>query len=126
MSVHKTKLSPKKAKAIAALLEKNTIKEAALSINVGEATIFRWLQDPHFNQAFRAAKKRLVDHAVTRLQKASEDAVKTLRDIMTDVGKPPSVRVTAARIILEMSVKAVEIDDLTTRIENLELQVQRR
>ncbi len=46
--------------------------------------------------------------------------------LVEDSQKPPSVRVTAARIIPETAVKACEMEDLTTRIENLELKIQKR
>jgi hypothetical protein len=61
-----------------------------------------------------------VSQAVAHLQRVSGEAVETLRVIMNDDQKPSSVRVTAARVILEISIKAVELEDLEVRIAALE------
>jgi len=39
---------------------------------------------------------------------------------MNDPKKPASARVSAARSILELAIKAIEIEDLEIRIEELE------
>jgi hypothetical protein len=57
---------------------------------------------------------------VAHLQRVSGEAVDTLRTIMNDDQKPASARVTAARVILDMSIKAVELEDLEVRIAALE------
>jgi hypothetical protein len=54
------------------------------------------------------------------VQRVSGEAVDTLRTIMNDDQKPSSARVTAARMILELSIKAVELEDLEVRIATLE------
>jgi hypothetical protein len=45
---HGAKLSRKRQQAIAALIEAPTIREAAGIVGIGEATLFRWLQDANF------------------------------------------------------------------------------
>jgi hypothetical protein len=61
-----------------------------------------------------------VSQAVAHLQRVSGEAVETLRTIMNDDQKPSSARVTAARVILELSIKVVELEDLEVRIASLE------
>jgi hypothetical protein len=117
---HGAKLPRKKQQAIAALIEAPTIKEAAGIVGIGEATLFRWLQDTDFQIAYRDAKRRVVDQAITRIQRISGQAVETLKNIMIDNDMPASSRVTAARAVLDMSVKAVELENLTSRIEAIE------
>ena len=114
------KITRKKEQAVAALIEQPTIRDAAQVADIGEATLFRWLQDPSFQSAYRDAKRRVVDQAISRLQRASSEAVETLRTIMNDRGKPASARVMAARTVLEYAVEAIEIEDLTERVEELE------
>lgn len=53
------------------------------------------------------------------------EAVNTLNRVMTNGQSPPSTRVTAARVILEMAVKAVEMEDLASRVERLEWLLER-
>ena len=114
------KFSNKKAQAIVALLEKPTIKEAARTVGIAEATIFRWMQDREFQKSYREAKRQLVDSAITRLQKITGEAVEALQKVMNDSQTPPSSRVMAARTVLEMAIKAVEIEGLEARIEEIE------
>lgn len=113
-------LSPKKSKAIAALLQHRTLKDAAAAIDIAEATLFRWLQDHNFQQVLRGAKRQVVQQAVSRLQQVSCEAVETLLEIASDREKPASARLGAARAILDYAIKGVEYEDLLTRIEALE------
>jgi DNA-binding MurR/RpiR family transcriptional regulator len=123
---HGAKFPRKKQLALAALIECDTIKEAAKAIGVGEATLFRWLQHKEFQDAYRDAKRKLVDQAITSLQKTSGMAVQVLKEIMRDPSKPASSRVTAARIVLENAVRAREIEDLERRVEQIERRMEGR
>jgi len=49
-------LPRKQGLAIAALPEAPTIKEAVQATEVGESTIFQWLQGLDFQEAFQKAK----------------------------------------------------------------------
>ena len=120
MSGHGQKLSRKEEAAISALLTQGTLAEAASLAGIGEATLRRWLQRDDFQAAYRRARRETVSQAVAHLQRVSGEAVETLRTIMNDDQKPSSARVTAARVILEMSIKAVELEDLEVRIAALE------
>ncbi len=57
------RLSAKQEKALAALLVSPTIGEAAQSARVGETTLFRWLQEPAFQEAYRAARLQVLSAA---------------------------------------------------------------
>lgn len=122
----KGKISRKKEEAITALLQEGTIRQAAEKIGVAESTLFRWLAEEDFQRVYREAKRRLVDSAITRLQKISGEAVKALQAVMNDSENPPSSRVMAARTVLEMAVKAVEIEDLETRVKAIEKMMENR
>ena len=116
----------KRQQAITALIEAPTIREAAGIVGIGEATLFRWMQDADFQSAYRDAKKRVVDQTIANVQRASGEAVQTLKSIMTDGNMPASSRVACARAILETAVKAVEFENLTSRIETLEEFILKR
>lgn len=117
---HGEKKSRGQEKAIIALLTEPTLKQAAKTAGIGEATLWRWLQDPEFAEQYRSARKQTVSQAVSRLQQACGEAVDTLRSIMTDDAAPAPSRVTAAKAVLETSLKAVEMEELEKRIEKLE------
>jgi hypothetical protein len=115
-----SKLTPIQERAIVALLANSTIKRAAKSIGVDETTLWRWLQDKDFHAAYRNARRESVSQAIARLQQVSTEAVNTLREVMRDRTAKGSERVSAAKAIIEYSIKAVEIEDLAQRIEELE------
>jgi DNA-binding MurR/RpiR family transcriptional regulator len=120
MGGHGSKLRQKKQLAISALIQNSSVKEAASAINVSESTIYRWLQDPSFLASFREAKKRIVEHAISRMQATCEKAVQVLDEVMGDPMTPASSRVTSAKIVLDMSLRTVEIEDIENRIRVLE------
>ena len=112
--------SQKQDKIIAALLSSESIREAAKNAGISEATIYRQLKDETFLTAYKAVKREVVNHAVSKLQKSTGKAVKALVEIIEDSDAPASARVSACKTILEASMKAVEIEDLEDRITNLE------
>jgi Helix-turn-helix of insertion element transposase len=113
-------LTPIQERAIVALLSNSTMKRAARSVGIDEATLWRWLQDKNFHTAYRTARRETVKHAMAWLQQISSEAVNTLREVMKDKTSKGSERVSAAKAILEFSIKAVEIEDLAHRVEELE------
>jgi hypothetical protein len=117
------KFSRKHEQAISALLTQPTLAEAATTVGVGEATLRRWLQQASFQVAYRQARREAVSQAIARLQQVTTVAVSTLEDIMTDPTARESARVTAARAVLELAIRGVELEDLDVRIAALEQRV---
>lgn len=114
----------KKELALGALLTESTLGAAAKVAGISESTLWRWLKEQEFAEAYRELKREAVGQAVTRLQQISCQAVETLKDIMLDKKSPASVRVSAAKSVLEMAIKAVEIEDISRRLEELEKAVE--
>jgi predicted DNA-binding transcriptional regulator AlpA len=114
------KITRRQEATIAALLEMPTTAAAAKVAGISEPTLWRWLQQPEFQEQYRNAKRRVVEQAITSVQKATGEAVSTLREIMNDKEAPTSSRVSAAKIILETAIKTVEIEGILTRLEALE------
>jgi hypothetical protein len=125
MKGHGEKLSRNQERAISALLVHPTMAKAAAAAGVGEVTLWRWLQIPEFKEQYRLARREAVSQAVGHLQGACSIAVLALTDISQDVNCPASARVSAARTVLELALKGVELEDLAVRVEELELQVTR-
>ena len=111
--------------ALVALLESRDLKEAAEKVGVSEVTLWRWLRREDFRNAFRELKKEAVSLAISRIQQVCGEAVETLREVMT-LGKGEAPRVQAAKAILELALKALEIEELEERIEALEKWVNER
>ena len=106
--------------ALIALLEQPSIRAAAEVSGVSQPTIFRYLQDPDFRKAYQQAKKALLDAALGDLQKASSEAVSTLREVMLDREITPGVRVAAARAILAFSIQVGQLEEVLRRLEAVE------
>ncbi len=120
MTGHGQKLSRNREKAISALLSSPSIPKAAQKVGVGEKTLFRWLQIESFKKAYLKARREIVNQAIAQIQGGMSEAVKTLKNVMHNKKAPASARVSAAKAMLDMGLKAVEIDELEGRIEVLE------
>lgn len=121
----RSKLGRRRELALVALLESRDLKEAAEKVGVSEVTLWRWLRREDFRNAFRELKKEAVSLAISRIQQVCGEAVETLREVMT-LGKGEAPRVQAAKAILELALKALEIEELEERIEALEKRVNER
>lgn len=120
MTGHGEKLTRKQESAIAALISEPTVLQAAQKTGVGESTLWRWMKGSGFRSAYRQARRDVVDRAVGRVQDACTEAVETLRAIMQDSNAPTSSRVTAAKSVLEIALRSIELQDLEERIAELE------
>jgi hypothetical protein len=121
MAGHGEKRTRLQEKAIAALLTAPSVPAAAKKIKIGERTLWRWMKDEEdFKRAYTAARRELVRHAIVKVQAGMGKAVETLLSIMEDSEAPASSRVSAAKTMLEIGVKATEVDDLEKRIAEIE------
>src|ERR1043165_5346866 len=120
MEVAREKLTPKQEKALAALLARGEGKAAAKDAGVGETTLWRWLKDSAFAEAYRAARCKLLEAGAASLTANVAKAAKVLVDIAESKDAPASARVAAARAIIEGAHKTVETLDLLPRVAELE------
>jgi hypothetical protein len=117
---HGEKLTRTQDQAVAALLLHPTLATAAKAVGVGEKTLWRWLRDEGFSAAYREARREAVAQAIARLQQVATEAVDALRGVRSDTAAPAPARVSAAKVMREMAVKAVEVEDLEQRLRQLE------
>jgi len=120
MTGHGAKFGRKQEEAIAALLSHRSIEDAATAAGLSAKTLIRWLKDPEFNTAYRAARRAAFSQSIARLQQASSAAATTLLKIMLDVNAPPSTRVRAADSVLDHAKHAIELEDVEARVTGLE------
>jgi phenylpyruvate tautomerase PptA (4-oxalocrotonate tautomerase family) len=113
-------LTARQHKAIAALLTEPTITAAATKVGIGERTLHTWLGEGPFVDAYRGARREAVTQAVARLQQVSTAAVAVLVQVMADKKTAPGTRVSAAKTVLDMAIRAVELEDISARLEALE------
>ncbi len=103
-----------------ALLTQRNLDEAAHTAGIGTATMLRWQKLPEFQTAYRDARRAAHGQSVARLQQASGAAVSTLLKVMLDANTPASTKVRAADSVLNHSAKAIELEDIEVRVDQLE------
>jgi hypothetical protein len=116
------KLTARHERAIVALLEHASIREAASAIDTDEKTLRRWLALPAFLAAYRAARLQVVEGSISRLQQASGQAVDTLKECLDS--ERDGDRIRAAVSILEFAHKGVELCDLAGQVAELKRVVE--
>jgi hypothetical protein len=126
MSGHGAKFGRKKEEAIAALLVQRSVEEAARAVGIAPRTLLRWLELPEFREAYGQARREAFGQATARLQQASGAAVSTVLKIMVDPQAPASCRLRAADSVLHHGSKAIELDELETRLLRLEQMEQNK
>jgi hypothetical protein len=107
-----------KEKVLVALVETSSIREAAKVSGIGEATIYRFLQDKEFLSEYRNARRQTVESAIAQMQNAASEAVERLKELQ--YCENPAVAARCAQIIFENSVKGMETIDILERLEILE------
>ncbi len=123
---HGEKMSRRKEQAIAALLECQTVSQAAERVGVSEHTLRNWMKRPEFRDAFAAARREFLDNALSRLEKGFEFAVAILQKIAGDNGAPTYARVSAAKGLIDSSFRAAELQELMHRLTRIEERVHDR
>lgn len=114
----RAKLTPRQEQAVAVLLGVPDHAQAAALIGCGVSTLRRWLADPAFQAAYRAARRAVVEQAVAQLQRASGEAVAALH---RNLNAPrPGDQIKAALGILDRAARGVELIELAERLAALE------
>ncbi len=113
-------MTPKKQKALVALLTQPTKEKAAAAAGITSKTLRCYLDDPEFQAEYRKVFSELVEGATRQAQQAIAPALSTLREIVEDGDENAQARISAARSILEYSVKLTETTDILTRLDELE------
>ena len=117
-------LSAKQVRAIAALMTCRTLDAAAKAAQCDPSTLSRWLaKDALFQQAWQAARKQLLDQAVAQALRSAEEAALQLHRLMMD-SLSDSVRVVAARALLDISMRTIERDEIEGKMQQLSEQME--
>ena len=107
---------------IEALARGLTLKEAARQAKVGETTAWRRWQEPAFRQAVAEQRGALLGKASGVLAEATGRAAETLAELLG--AEAASIRLAAARAVLDQATRMAELLDLAERVGKLEAQSQ--
>ena len=117
------KLTWKQQMGLLYLLSSPSVEAAAVASGISHATIWRWLREPEFSRKYRELRRGAVQVATARLQQLTGKAADTLETVMDTATDKPASRVMAARAILALSLKSIEVEDLAERLAELERRV---
>ena len=117
---HGAKFGRKKGEAVAAVLSQRSLEEAARVAGIGVATLMRWQKLPEFQDALRQARRDALAQTIGRLQQGASAAATTLLKVMLDQNTPASTRVRAADSVMNHALKAIELEDILSRLTELE------
>lgn len=104
---------------VLALAGGETVVAAARKTGVGERTIHRWRQDEAFRREVTAARADMFGRALGSIAEGSASGALVLRQLALKA-KSESVRLAAARALLELGPKLRESVELEERLRILE------
>lgn len=119
-SLSKTDTAAGKAERIVvALLKHGSRKQAAADLGISETTLWRWVQQPKFQELYHQARREAFSSAVAHLQQAANTAVTTVISIMAGKNTRAGMRVRVARWVLKCQLNACVRADLQAQIDRL-------
>ncbi len=114
------RLTAKQVKALEALLDGQNVQTAAALAGVNRKTVARWLQDATFWTTYQVNSRASLELAARRLTGKLDAAVELLGAVMDDATAPAGVRLRAAQLALDGSLRLLEVADIQERITALE------
>ena len=101
-----------------------SVKRAAAAAGVGLSTLFRWLNEDTFNDAYLDARRKSMQQTTARLQRFSSEATSILEDIVKGKHEPTYARVNAIKMVLQSAFTGLELDDLSNRLADIETRLK--
>ena len=99
-----------------------SLREAALLAGISERTAHRRWSDPAFRHRVNEAWSEIVRQAVGKLGDASTQAVGVLRELLS--ADSESIRLSAARSILDQCVRLTEFASIESRLSYIESAIR--
>lgn len=113
-------MTPKKERALVALLSCPTAREAARVAGIHESTLRTYWKDPAFVQEYRKRCATMLEQATDRAKAAVVPAVERLAGIIADDKQQPQTHIAACRAMIEYTLRLYEASDVEHRLRELE------
>lgn len=117
-------ITPRQARAIAALLTSGTVSSAATTSGTPLRTLYRWVrEDATFKAALQDAESELLDGAARRLlslHARAIDAVAVILDAEDAEDISPALKLRAAVAVIDATGKLMALRRLEARVADLE------
>jgi hypothetical protein len=114
-------LTAKQNKAVVAILAAKSLTDAAARAQVDRKTLQRWMKQPAFRAAVRAAESDMIEEATRRLGAVANDAIAALAAVIRGKAKPGD-KTRAANVVLSRLLQWRELTVLEAEISDLEKQ----
>jgi hypothetical protein len=109
-------------KAVKALIETDTITEAAKVAGCTRPTIYKYLENPVFRYELARLENIIRDASGRKLAKDSKKALDVIREIMDDPNQDARLRLRAAMAWFDYTLKTADTSELEERISALEVK----
>jgi len=117
-------LSTKQNAFILELAVNGNVKKACQVAGISEKTGHNWLKDENFTSALNNVRESLVSRSLNSLMMSLDKAVNAVIRILEDERTSTTAKLSAARLIIENSLKFREQQTLLQRVEELEKQMK--
>lgn len=104
-------LNVRQRKFLNALLECSSVSQACEKANIQEHTGQKYLEDHLFLEVYQRLKRKRMMEATSQIQKASQNALHVLIELMDDPSQLPEIRIQSAEIILNFAYHSSENEE---------------
>jgi len=112
------RLNYRQLKVISAIIGARSYEEAIPVSGVCRQTFYKYLRMDHVKTELDRQLHELTDGAFTRIKTASGEAVEALRALLSSESE--SIRLRAAQAIVDYVIKARELNEIETRLDEIE------
>lgn len=124
MASDSDKLTRRQSIALAALVAGSSVTDAAAAAGVHRNSVTKWLQLPAFWQQLDDASEQSLRLASVASSDDVNEALATIRAVMTDSEQSPALRLRAAVYMLDVRLRLRDALDVATRLDELERQLK--
>lgn len=118
MQVIETELSNKQVMAIANIIGTSSMEAASRKSGISKATLYGWLKNEAFSSELKRQRDEIVNLSTDRLKVAMTEAVDGLIELLkTD---RPELKRVVCKDILEFALRAIEIERISERLDEIE------
>jgi len=111
-------LTEKQKKFIPELLKTGSINATCKKLKIDRKTYYNWTKEEEFATELKTQQDILYRDSLDKLKTALPDAIKTLKDLLSD--NASNIKLRAATAIIDNTVKLIENKEFRERIEALE------
>ncbi len=114
----KSKSEQRRDAALMALLDSNSLTEAAEKAGISRRTMYEYLHnDGDFARTYQETRTRQTIAFMDSLTERRDHALEVIANMMDDEEQPPAIRLKAAQAILTATAEQVPVIDTIVRTE---------